>query len=75
MAVKQNIKVKPFGWADLTLIVQFNFCPNCKYYSNCYDLAELARNYDGKATVRGQPNYLSESCFDNMEGENAEMDS
>ena len=60
---KQNIKYKPFTGADLTLIVQFDFCPKCKYFKSCYDITELAQEYDGKPiTVKGESRYISVDC-------------
>jgi hypothetical protein len=60
---KQNVRYKPFEWADITLIIQFDFCPKCKYFANCYALDEVAQEYDGKPmVVRGQSNYISRDC-------------
>lgn len=60
---KQNALFKPFEWANLTVIIQFDFCPKCIYFKRCYDFNELADRYDGKAvTVRGTASYLSNEC-------------
>jgi hypothetical protein len=62
---KQNVKIKPFKWADLTLIVQYEYCPQCKYFSNCYDIKELVCEYDGRSrVVKKVPNYISQDCFE-----------
>ena len=64
-SMEQNVKIKPFKWADLTLIVQYKHCPQCKYFSNCYDIKELACEYDGRSrTVKKVPNYISQDCFE-----------
>ena len=71
---KQNVRYKPFEWADLTLIIQFDFCPQCKYFYTCYALDEVIQEYEGKPiVVRGQSNYISADCgkdlIDNSGGE------
>lgn len=64
---KQNVKYKPFAWADVTLIIQFDFCPKCTYFENCYDLDEIAQEYEGKPmTVRGESRYISVDCGKNL---------
>lgn len=66
---KQNVKYKPFGWADLTLIIQFDFCPKCEYFENCYGLDEVAQEYDGRPiTIRGESRYLSADCGKALKG-------
>lgn len=71
---KQNVRYKPFKWADLTLIIQFEFCPKCAYFKSCYDIAELACLYDGKPlTIKGECNYISASCGEDiLEGNDEE---
>lgn len=60
---KQNVRHRPFNWADITLILQFDFCPKCEYFESCYDLDEIAQEYDGKPmTVIGESRYLSVDC-------------
>ena len=66
---KQNVKYKPFGWADLTLILQFDFCTKCKYFDSCYDIDELPQQYDGKPiTIKGESRYISADCGKNLKG-------
>lgn len=66
--VKQNVHIKPFRWADMTLIVQYDYCPKCKYFSSCYDIKELACEYDGRSrVVKKVPNYISQDCFEETE--------
>ena len=66
---KQNVKHKPFEWADLTLIVQFDFCPKCKYFKNCYGLDEISQEYDGRPmTVKGESRYISADCGKDLKG-------
>lgn len=63
--MEQNVKIKPFKWADLILVVQFEHCPKCKYFSSCYDIKELACEYDGRSrVVKKVPNYISQDCFE-----------
>ena len=60
---KQNVKYKPFNWTDLTLIIQFDFCPKCKYFESCYAIEQLVINYDPKIkTVKGESRYISQDC-------------
>lgn len=70
-SIRQNVKIKPFAWANITLIVQFEYCPKCKYFSDCYDLRTLACEYDGyPITIKGQSNYITQNCFEEREDEN-----
>ena len=72
--MKQNVKIKPFKWADLTLIVQFEHCPKCKYFSSCYGIKELACEYDGRSRlVKKVPNYISQDCFEEMDNYESEI--
>ena len=67
---KQNVKYKPFKWADLTLIIQFDFCPKCRYFESCYELSEVAQRYDGRAiTIKGESHYISADCGNDLESE------
>lgn len=67
---KQNVKYKPFNWANLTLIIQFDFCPKCKYFNSCYDIDELSQQYDGRPiTVKGESRYISADCGKDLESE------
>ena len=62
--MKQNIKIKLLNGQDLALIVQYEYCPKCKYFSNCYDIKELVCEYDGRSrVVKKVSNYISEDCF------------
>lgn len=66
---KQNVRYKPFEWADLTLIIQFDFCPKCVYFGSCYDMDELAQQYDGKPiTIKGESRYISADCGKDLKG-------
>ena len=64
MDIKQNVKCKPFKWCDLELIVQFDFCPQCKLFKDCYNLQTIANEYDGEQCIKGQPNYIDQDCLD-----------
>lgn len=67
---KQNVKYKPFKWADLTLILQFDFCPKCSYFESCYDITELAQEYNGKPiTIKGESRYISADCGKDLKGD------
>ena len=66
-AKEQNVRIKPFKWADLTLIIQFDFCPQCKYFERCYGLKNLAEEYDRSCVIKGKANYISPECGDNIE--------
>ena len=60
---KQNVKYKPFKWADLTLIIQFDFCPKCKYFNSCYDIDDLSQQYEGKPiTIKGESRYIQQTA-------------
>ncbi len=66
---KQNVKYKPFKWADITLIIRFDFCPQCKYFKDCYALNEIAQEYDGKSmVVKGESRYISADCGKCLKG-------
>lgn len=60
---KQNVDYKPFEWSDLMIILQFDFCPRCRYFESCYDLDILASEYDGTILrMRGAANFISIDC-------------
>jgi hypothetical protein len=41
----------------------------CKYFENCYDIDEVAQNYDGKPiTVKGESRYISADCGKDLKG-------
>lgn len=66
---KQNVKYKPFEWADVTLIIQFDFCHKCKYFENCYDIDDVAQQYDGNPiTIKGESRYISVDCGKDLNG-------
>lgn len=66
---KQNVRYKPFEWANLTLIIQFDFCPKCEYFKNCYDIDEVSQQYDGKPiTIKGVSRYISADCGNDLKG-------
>ena len=66
---KQNVRYKPFEWGVLTLIIQFDFCPKCVYFESCYDIDELAQQYDGKPiTIKGESRYISADCGKDLKG-------
>ena len=60
---EQNVKYKPFEWADVTIILQFDFCPKCKYFESCYDIDDvdtLMADYNGRPLViKGESRYIS----------------
>ena len=67
---KQNVEYKPFEWADITLIIQFDFCPKCKYFESCYDINQLPFEYEGKPKViKGESRYISQDCGKDLEEE------
>jgi hypothetical protein len=47
--VKQNLRIT-HGNRDLK--IQFNFCPECKYFADCYEQNPL------------HPSYISPECAD-----------
>lgn len=65
-AKEQNVKIKPFKWADLTLVVQFDFCPKCRLFESCYSLKELSSEYERPCTIKGSSNYISSECGDDI---------
>ena len=67
---KQNVKYKPFKEYDITLIIQFEFCPRCKYFSDCYELDEILSEYYEHGlpiTVKGATKFISPSCGEDLE--------
>ena len=63
--MKDGIAIKPFKWADLTLIVRFQFCSKCKLFNECYEIRRLAKEYESPCVVIGKANYSSNKCGEN----------
>jgi hypothetical protein len=55
-AMKQNI---PYTRNGYNFIMQFDFCPRCSYFRNCYQMDRIKEG--------NLPCFLNEECFDELD--------